>query len=285
MAVFIALTVLLIIILFFLTVMIIDCHSLVVRCYEFKSSKVKKPISAVLLTDLHSSSFGKGNSRLISKINNLKPDVILISGDMFTAEKYDDNTVALMLITELAQKYPVFYANGNHELKTRENTDEFGDRFRVYKDILLKAGVRYLENESEYLEDSNVRICGLDLPFYYYKKKYHPILKKENLEELLGTAPKEETSILLAHNPEYFEGYSEWGADLVLSGHYHGGLMRLPGGYGAISPRFILFTKLGYGVFKNRESEMILSCGLGTHTLPVRIFNPGEISFIKISGI
>lgn len=264
--------------------MIIDCHTLVVRNYEYSNPRVSKELKAVLLTDLHSTTFGKNNCKLISKIRELNPDVILVAGDLFTAEEYDDTLAAQNLMTELSGDFPIYYANGNHELKTRENTEEFGDKFKKYKDILINSGVKYLENESEFLTENNIRIFGLDLPFVYYKKRFHLSLTKKNLEDLIGEVSKEEVSILIAHNPEYLEGYSEWGADLILSGHYHGGLMRLPGGWGAISPRFKPFTKLGYGVFKKDSSTMILSCGLGTHTLPVRIFNPGEISYINISN-
>ena len=108
-------------------------------------------------------------------------------------------------------------------------------------------------------------------------------MEKEYLEETLGPASKEKYQILLAHNPDYFENYAQWGADLVLSGHVHGGIMRLPLLGGVISPTLLLFPKYDGGLFKKGSSAMILSRGLGTHTLPIRIFNPGELILFTIS--
>lgn len=88
---------------------------------------------------------------------------------------------------------------------------------------------------------------------------------------------------MIAHNPEYFPAYAEWGADLVLSGHVHGGLMRLPFLGGVIAPSMKLFPKYDGGVFEEHGSTMILSRGLGTHTLPIRIFNPGELVVIRLT--
>lgn len=263
--------------------MIVDDHTLVVRSFYYEDERIEKSLRAVFLTDLHSNSFGKGNQRLIAKIDALEPDIILIAGDLYTAHKNDDESIASNLLLELGSRYQIYYAIGNHELKTRIRTDEFGDKYKHYFDTLKQAGIHCLENDSRLLEDSNIRIYGLDLPFVFYKKKLHVIPKKEELIGMLGSPKGSEVSLMLAHNPEYLESYSEWGADLVLSGHYHGGIMRLPKGYGAISPRFRLLTPLGYGAFKEKATSMYLSCGLGNHTLPIRLFNPGEITLIEFS--
>ncbi|MDE7197816.1 MAG: hypothetical protein K2O15_02920, partial [Lachnospiraceae bacterium] len=84
------------------------------------------------------------------------------------------------------------------------------------------------------------------------------------------------------HNPVYFDAYEAWGADLVVSGHVHGGIMRLPVLGGVISPALTLFPKYDGGVFYEKESTMILSRGLSSHTLPIRIFNPGELIVIDL---
>ena len=103
------------------------------------------------------------------------------------------------------------------------------------------------------------------------------------LQETLGEVKEDYYEILLAHNPDYFEEYADWGADLVLSGHVHGGMMRLPILGGVVSPAFKLFPKYDGGLFKIGKSTMILSRGLGMHTIPIRIFNPGELILLKIS--
>lgn len=281
------LIIILILIIFFVAVMIIDCHTFVVRKYSVHTDKsgIKKTKIA-LLSDLHSTSFGKNNARLITEVKKLNPDAIMISGDMYTAVKGEDGLKALPIFEQLSKKYPIYYANGNHELKASLKTDEFGSLYEDFKNKLTGLGVHYLVNESISLSDNpGIKIYGLNVPFDYYKKFKNMDLKKETLEEMLGEVNESEFSILLSHNPEYFESCAEWGADLVLSGHYHGGLMRLPILKGVISPRFKLFPKYSYGEYlsNNGRTKMILSCGLGTHTLPIRIFNPGEISVIEIS--
>lgn len=271
-----------ILILIFCLIMVIDCNRFVVRNYVYKSDKVKKTTRFVMLSDLHSTKFGKDNIKLINKIKELKPDGILIAGDMYTAERGTTTNVAEHLVVSLSKDFPVFYANGNHEMKTRERQDEFGSIYEEYQTRLINNGVNILNNTNHYLEDSNIKIYGLDLPFDYYKKFIKLRADKEFLNNMLGKPDDDEVKLLIAHNPEYFEDYVNWGADVIVSGHYHGGLMRLPLIGGVISPRYTLFPKFDYGVFEKENSKMILSCGLGTHTLPIRIFNPGEIALITV---
>lgn len=269
------------VILFFIIVMVIDTHSIVIRNYEYKSSKFKKDFKIVLLTDLHGVSFGKGNNRLINKINAIKPDIIMIAGDLYTAYKNSDTTVPRELLANLALRYPVYYANGNHEYKSLLREDEFGPVYKEYIDYIKEIGINHLFNEREYLEEYNIDVIGLNLPFEYYKKGLYKYPTNEELDDLIGEPNKMSVNILLAHNPEYFKQYVSWGADLTLSGHYHGGLLRLPVIGGFISPRYTLFPKYDFGEYEDNDKKMILSCGLGTHTLPIRIFNPGEISVIN----
>ncbi len=115
---------------------------------------------------------------------------------------------------------------------------------------------------------------------FYYKRKTEN-LSVEELETLIGKPDPEKYTVLLAHDPEYFEAYSEYGAQLVLSGHFHGGIVRLFG-HGLISPRFKLFPQYAYGTFEKNKTKMIVSAGLGGHTIPWRMFNPGEIVVLKL---
>lgn len=102
------------------------------------------------------------------------------------------------------------------------------------------------------------------------------------MRRLLGRPDPEKFSLLIAHNPDFFETYADWGADLVVSGHVHGGLMRLPVLGGVISPAIRLFPAYDGGEFRKGKAAMILGRGLGTHTLPIRIFNPGELVVIDL---
>jgi len=98
------------------------------------------------------------------------------------------------------------------------------------------------------------------------------------LEQLLGEADEEAYQILLAHNPAYFENYAAWGADLSLAGHVHGGIVRIPFlNKGVLSPSIQLFPKYDGGIYSIEKKTMLVSCGLGSHTIPFRLFNPGEL--------
>lgn len=105
-------------------------------------------------------------------------------------------------------------------------------------------------------------------------------MEKKELDELLGRPSKEKFEILLAHTPKYAETYVKWGGDLIFSGHYHGGMMRLPFLGGVISPDFRLFPKYSKGQFTFGEQHLIVGAGLGEHTIPLRIWNPRELVMV-----
>lgn len=267
---------------FFLTVMAIDCNRFVIREYTCESKALKKDGTFILLSDLHNKSFGKENQALLQAIEKQKPDGILIAGDMYTAAKGKDNTKAAEFVCRLAEKYPVYYGNGNHEHKTRLFPEEFGNLYQDYMDKIKKAGVVTLQNEKVHLPGFNADIYGLEIERDYYKKFERQKMEPEYLTKELGTPDKGRFTLLIAHNPEYFPAYAAWGADLSVSGHVHGGLMRLPAAGGVISPGIQLFPKYDGGFFREGNAVMILSRGLGTHTLPIRIFNPGELVVIHL---
>lgn len=271
-----------ILILFVLAVMAFDCHRFVVRTYEIGSDKIRKERKIVLLTDLHSRSFGKKNERLKKAVERIDPDLVLCGGDLINASYGEDAETGLDLLTFLGGKYPVFHVNGNHEMKIRRVPEAFRFSYSDYREKAEKAGARFLENESVLSEDADIRITGLELPLVYYDKKKKKKLSSDELLPMIKEPTKEHYEILLTHDPEHFEAYAAWGADLVLAGHVHGGLMRFPGNRGFISPKFRLFPKYSGGMYRIGESRMVLSCGLGFHTLPLRIFNPGELSVIRL---
>lgn len=284
MTLMIILTILTVLILLCLAVVVWDCHHFVVRKYSVTSPKITRDFKFVLLTDLHNNTFGKNNQKLLDAVCNIEPDFVVIGGDIYTAICGKSMTdVSVAFVTELAGKFPVYFANGNHEQKTKESVEEFGNVYEDFISEFCKAQGHFLCNESTDIEELNTRITGLALPFEYYKKfiNIHP--DKSILNEMLNEPSKDRYNILIAHNPEYFPDYADWGAELVLSGHFHGGLVRLPFIGGIVSPRYKLFPKYDAGMYKKEASTMILSCGLGTHTLPIRFNNPGEISLVEVS--
>ncbi len=268
---------------FFLMIMVADCNRFVIRNYRCKSKALKKDGTIILLSDLHNKSFGKNNEKLLTEIERIQPDMIWIAGDMYTSVKGGDTSAAKALVCTLAARYPVYYGNGNHEHKTRLYPEYFGAMYQEYADVLKTAGIRHLVNEKISLPSFNMDIYGIEIEREYYGKFKSVKMDVSYLEALLGKADPSRFSVLIAHNPDYFETYVKWGANLVVSGHVHGGLMRLPYLGGVISPAFKLFPVYDGGEFEKDGAVMILSRGLGTHTLPIRIFNPGELVVIRMT--
>lgn len=266
---------------FFLAVMVADCNRFVIRKYRCGIKNLKEKCRIVLLSDLHNKSFGEKNEKLLRAVRRLSPDLILVAGDMYTSEKGGDIDTAAELLCALGARYPVYCGNGNHEQKTGLYPERFGDMYRRFTEKIREAGVRHLVNEKVYLPDFNMDIYGLQIGQEYYGKFQNARMEPSYLRELIGKADGAKTSVLIAHNPKYFEAYAAWGADLVVSGHIHGGLMRLPLLGGVISPSLRFFPKYDGGKYREGDSTLILGRGLGTHTLPIRIFNPGEVVVIE----
>lgn len=241
-------------------------------------------IRIVLLSDLHNQRYGRKNEVLIRAIDRLKPDLVAAAGDMFTPQKERTEFAALHLMEALAEKYPVFYGNGNHEYIMKLDTDFFGVRYERYARGLRKAGVSLLENDYQDLTIKGVplRIYGLQLPWRFYKRFSYEKLTVEELQKSLGWGTKKRYQILIAHNPMCFPAYEAWGADLTLSGHLHGGFIRLPLVGGILSPQCVPFPKYDRGLFEKDGRCMVVSAGLGTHSHIPRVGNPAELVVVDI---
>jgi len=255
--------------------------------YNVTSDKLKNLKSQrkiLFLTDLHNNSYGKDNEKLLQVVREQIPDLILIGGDMLVGEKGHSFEVAISFITKLVEICPVYYANGNHEQRMKLFPDLHGEGYSEYKETLQKCGVRFLENEYADLIWDNVpiQIHGLEIPYINYHKFKKTTLSESQLQEILGKADQSKYQILMAHNPVYMEAYKKWGADLVLCGHLHGGIVRIPWLGGVISPQFRLFPKHSGELTKEGEQNMVVSKGLGTHTIKIRFLNMAEVIVLHI---
>ncbi|MBQ3105098.1 MAG: metallophosphoesterase [Lachnospiraceae bacterium] len=271
-----------VLLLFFLMVAAVDTNRFKISRYTLESRKIVSPYSFVVLADLHNKQYGAHNWKLLQAIDRLHPEGIFLAGDMLTSIKGRDFTPALELIHRLAEKYPIFYGAGNHETRLFLYPEVYGKMGEEYERSLLEKQVRILHNEGCGLPEYNIHVTGLELTREYYRRMQKVRMASSYLEETLGKPDKEVFQILLAHNPEYFKEYAKWGADLVLSGHLHGGIMRLPLLGGVISPSLKLFPGYDSGMYHQGDSAMVLSRGLGVHTIPLRIFNPGELILIEL---
>ena len=260
-----------------------DCNRFITVEYEIESDKVIKPCRFVLLSDLHNKSYGKDHEQLISKIESVSPDAVLVAGDMLTAAKGQDFEVTLSLMRQLSSQYKIYYGMGNHEYHLREYPELYGTTYDDYMTRLSEIGVKPLVNENTYLPEYNVSICGALIDECFFRKFRKYPMDERYLAKLLGKPREDTCQVLIAHTPQYFEEYAAWGADVVVSGHVHGGIMRLPYFGGVLSPNMTLFPKYDGGSFVRGKTTMILSRGLGTHTIPVRVFNPGELVVITLT--
>ncbi len=279
----------------FVWVSVFDTNRFTVTNYEFKDSKIRKPLKAVFLSDLHCKMYGYGGTFLLEKIKEINPDIILIGGDMITAypgRKYEHVEA---FVKELTKSYPLVYAFGNHELRLKIYPEKYGDAWERYTKSLADAGIRITENDTVSVEGTGVNIICFSADKRFYKRLETPEMDPGYITETVGRPDESKFNILLAHNPGYFEAYKAYGADLTLSGHLHGGVVRIPvpvskkarenGAHvmrGVLSPGFKFFPKYDGGRFDEDGRTMIISRGLGTHTLPFRIFNPGDLIVIDL---
>ncbi len=255
--------------------------------YHIKSKKIKTPVTIVMLADLHNQLYGEHNEILLGEIGKISPAFVCLAGDMLIGHTKVPYEAGQETVIALAKNYPVYYGLGNHEARMRQDVQVYGGLYQEYMKPILETGANVLINESSEIQIGENRFCiyGYDLPAKYFKKFNRYILEKEQLEEVLGTCEgsKDCYHILLAHNPVYFKQYAAWGADLTLSGHLHGGIIRLPLLGGVITPQAKLFPRYSAGKYTINDKTMIVSRGLGTHTIPIRFNNKPELSVIHLS--
>lgn len=264
-----------------------DC--LVTEEYRIASEKIHgQGKTIVFLTDLHNKEFGEENSRLLEAVRKVKPDAVLFGGDGMVAKRGNsDVRIPLELLTELAKEFPVYCGNGNHESRMVWKSEVYGETYENYRMALEHAGIRYLSNEAVNL-DNDIRIYGLDLPKSAYLPRSGEI-PAGLLKDALGEPDPEKFHLLLAHSPLFFEEYAAWGADLTLSGHFHGGTIRLPLVGGVMTPQYQFFYPRCAGYFelpgKGREkSRMIVGRGLGTHSINIRLNDKPQVVVVRLCG-
>lgn len=250
------------------------------KTYEIETGKLKgnREVKFAVLTDLHGVVFGENNQELYQTIMDESPDAVLVLGDMFVRSNLSTIGAAEKLLSEISEHLPVYYALGNHEYALLEK-DGARDAFLAYERRLTGAGVCFLHNEHTGMEikGTDFVFYGLEIPMEFYKKPKSPALSLTEMENLIGIPHMEGIHVLLAHNPKYAHTYFSWGADLIFSGHYHGGVVRFSEHWGLTCPQYLLFPPYCCGDFHEGGSHMIVSAGLGEHTIPLRIHNPREL--------
>ncbi len=235
-----------------------------------RHEKLGGNIRIVQLSDFHKRKFGRNNSFLIKLVKAEKPDIIALTGDLVSRDE-KNFTIAMRTIDKLCRIAPVVMIYGNHEMSLPDRKgEEFYEMLSHTDAILLRNDYMTLNKGRR-----SVRIYGLCEKYSTYKKDecYRDLdrIDLPELERLLGKCPEGEV-ILMAHNPLFGKAYAEWGAEYTLSGHIHGGVIRLAG-KGLLSPERKLMPKYSKGKYTIGKMKLLVSGGLGK----LRLLNPAEI--------
>lgn len=263
----------------FYVFLLVSCSSIAVKTYNLESPAIAEQsyVKIVLISDLHSTIYGPEQSALIDLVKNINPDIIILSGDI-----YDDvvpHTGTRLLLSGISSIAPVFYVTGNHEYMTeniasiRKELVSFG--VTILSDAYIPITVKHNE----------MIIAGIEDP---YKQDYET--PDYNQNDAMEAAFRELDNIsvykiLVAHRPEKIDTYKNYSFDLVLSGHTHGGQVRLPPFInGLYAPHQGLFPKYGGGLYAHNGLTHIISRGLSVKPFLPRIFNPPELVVIIIEN-
>ena len=230
----------------------------------------------VQISDLHDAQIGENNEKLIAMTAETEPDCIVLTGDFVDSSRFHPER-SLSVAESLVKIAPVYYVSGNHEAILSDAD------YQALTDGLRALGVCVLEDESAELTrgGQSIRLIGLtDIGF-------HPGTleeKKDALRTALSALlPEDEFSVTLAHRPELMDVYTECGAPLVLSGHAHGGQIRLPGIGGLIAPGQGLFPKYTEGKYEENGTTLVVSRGVGNSVLPLRVNDRPQIVVVQLA--
>ena len=256
-----------------------------ITSYEYRTKKITQSVKFAVVADLHAHVYGRDNDILIQKIKEQKPDIILVPGDMTVSRYPETYETAYQTFEKLTEIAPVYFSNGNHESRVSKVPVMQTEAFLEYENRVRKLGVHILNNASEevILHGGKFCISGLEIPLECYGKGSYEPLPEHFIRDVLGDAKQDSVQILMAHNPMFAKEYAEWGADVSVCGHTHGGLVRIPGIGSVISPQFELFPKYDAGEFNFGDRKVYVSKGLGTHTFHIRVFDRAEVLMIRIN--
>jgi predicted MPP superfamily phosphohydrolase len=256
-----------------------SCNTISTKTYQIETALLEeqKSIKIVLISDLHNTIYGKDQSILINKVKNINPDLIVLSGDIF--DDVVPMTGTQLLLSGISGIAPIFYVTGNHEYWSY-NIQEIRKELESYGVIILSDNYTIIE-----INNNKIIIAGIEDP----DKKRFETLNYNQIESMENAFRELDEiqlyKILIAHRPEIIENYKKYSFDLVLSGHTHGGQVRIP--YimnGLYAPNQGLFPKYAGGIYTHGNLKHIISRGLSINPKLPRIFNPPELVIIIIES-
>lgn len=262
----------------FCTILIVENKNIELNNLEVSSRDLPKEFEGFRVahvSDLHNAEFGEDNSKLIKMLKDAKPDIIAITGDIIDSRRTNID-ISLNFIKEALKIAPCYYVSGNHEARISE--------YGILKDKMVKAGVTVLENQTSVItrSDSDIKIIGINDPSF--NSDYLLGDEKFIIESQLKIVAqhKDDFTVLLSHRPEFFELYTDYEIDLVLSGHTHGGQFVLPFLGGLVAPGQGFFPEYDSGLYLGENTKMIISRGIGNSIIPLRVNNRPEIILIEL---
>lgn len=245
---------------------------LILRTYTVASPKLTTEVRLAVVTDFHSSDNADDVAAMVA---SCAPDAVLLVGDMFdddTQNRPPERTISLM--RQLSAQYPCYYVSGNHEAWT-------GEMDALYQQT-EDAGVTVLRMSSGVLTVRGQRIALCGIPDPYEMVFVGAPDTEEQLRQALENVDSADFTILLAHRPELLAKYAQFPLDLVVSGHAHGGQVRIPGVLnGLYAPNQGWFPKLAGGAYAQDGTTLIVSRGLAVRTRLPRIFNCPEVVLVR----
>lgn len=245
---------------------------LILRTYTVASPKLTAEVRLAVVTDFHSSD---NADDVVAMVASCAPDAVLMVGDMFDddiANRPTERTLSLM--RQLSALYPCYYVSGNHETWT-------GEMDALYQQT-EEAGVTVLRMSSGVLTVRGQRIALCGIPDPYEMVFSGAPDTEEQLRQALEDVDSADFTVLLAHRPELLAKYAQFPLDLVVSGHAHGGQVRIPGVLnGLYAPNQGWFPKLAGGAYTQDGTTLIVSRGLAVRTRLPRIFNRPEVVLVR----
>ncbi len=225
----------------------------------------------IQISDFHNTKNKKLTNKLINEIEEEKPNIIVITGDLIDSNKIDID-LSISLIEKLNFIAPIYYVTGNHE------TNISSTKYQELKEKLESNKVTILDNEAIILtvNGETINLIGINDPSMSGNEY---IEDSRIIEDEINSIDydKSKYSILLSHRPEVFDTYVKMDVNLVLTGHAHGGQIRLPFTEGLIAPNQGFFPKYTSGKFEKNNKVMVVSRGIGNSILPFRINNRPEL--------
>lgn len=268
----------LLLIIIFGFLIIFENKNLELNTYSITSENLPDDFSGfriVHISDLHNAEFGDGNSKLIGTIKEADPDIIAITGDIIDSRRTDID-IAFAFLEEVLKIAPCYYVSGNHESRI--------DEYNILKEKMIDAGVTVLENQIAAIRRSNstIKIIGISDPSFNsdYLFGDEEFVMKSQLEKTVKC--DDAFTVMLSHRPEFFELYVDHTADLVLSGHAHGGQFILPLFGGLFAPGQGFFPKYDAGHFEKNGTNMVVSRGIGNSIIPLRFNNRPEVILVEL---